>query len=192
MKYHINKLRPVSWSQISCFEYNHEQWFKRYILGEKQEENSAMKFGKAIGEKLASDPSFMPEVPRLPLYEYELKAKVNKIPLIGYIDAFDLENNKMLEYKSGKLWTKEKAESHGQISMYALMLYLMYNIRPEELDIKLVWLETQETGSFETEFVKGVKPVIFPIKKTMFDILEMAMRIKKNSKEMEKYLFTRE
>lgn len=183
--------RPLSWSQISSFEYDKEQWFKRYILGEKQQETGAMLFGKQIGEKLASDPTFMPEVPRLPVYEYKLTANLGDIPLIGYIDAFDLDNKKLLEFKTGKKWDKKKAQNHGQIDLYCTLLFAMHKIHPKDLDIKLVWMETEESGDFQTNFVKDMKPVIFPIKKDMIDVLNMLRRIKQVRKEMEEYIISK-
>lgn len=179
--------KPLSWSQISAFEYNPEQWYKRYILGEKDEGSSALLFGKKIGEQLASDPLFMPEVPRLPVFEYKLQAKISDIELIGYVDAVDIVTGELIEYKSGKKWDKKKAETHGQIDLYATMLYIMHDIRPEDLDIKLIWLATEENGDFQTSFIKDMKPVIFPIKKSMIDIVNMIMRVKRVYKEMESY-----
>lgn len=188
MLYKIDKKRPLSWSAISSFEYDPDIWFERYILGKKDEGSSAMKFGKMIGEKLASDPTFMPEVPRLPLYEHKLQSRLGDIPLIGYIDAFDLKNQKMLEFKTGKNWDRKKAETHGQIDLYCAMIFAQHKIHPGELDIKLVWLQTEETGDFSTQFIKDMKPVIFPIKKTMVDVLNMLARVKKTYALMLQYV----
>lgn len=184
------KKRPFSWSQISQWEYDKDEWYKRYILGERSPETGPMKFGKEIGERLASDQSFMPEVPRLPVYEYKLIGTYEKIPLIGYIDAFSLEDKAFIEFKTGKNWDKKKAESHGQIDLYCALLYAMHKIRPEELDIRLVWLATEENGGFETQFIKDMKPMVFPIKKTMVDVLNMLARVKRTVQEMEEYILT--
>lgn len=177
----------MSWSQIISFEYDPEQWYRVYILNEKGEPNAAMIFGKNIGEKLASDPKFMPEVPRLPIYEYQVTGKIGDIDLIGYIDSFDLENKKMLEFKTGKNWDRKKAETHGQIDMYVAMLWQMHKIHPAEWDINLVWMATEESGDFSVQFIKDMKPVIFPIKKTMLDVLNMLARVKRVKAQMESY-----
>jgi hypothetical protein len=184
----MTKERPLSWSAISLFEYSREAWYKKYILREKQDENQAMKFGKMIGERLASDPLFLPEVPRLPLFEYKLTSRLNDIYMIGFADAFDLENKKLLEFKTGKNWTYKKAEDHGQIDLYCAMIYIMHKIDPKDLDIRLVWLATEETGNFDVQFVKDMKPVIFPLKKTMLDVVNMLARVKRVVKEMEEYI----
>ncbi len=174
--------KPLSWSQISCFEYSPQEWYSRYILREKQEESRAMKFGKDIGEKYPYESTFKTE--------YKLTAMLGDIALVGYIDAFDLENKKLIELKTGKKWDKKKAQSHGQIDLYCAMLYIMHKIQPEELDICLIWLATEETGDFSTQFVKDMKPVIFPIKKTMLDIVNMLARVKRVKSEMDTYIKT--
>lgn len=190
MKYKLDKKRPLSWSQISCFEWDKNLWFSRYILKEKQESSSAMEFGKAIGVSLAGNPDFMPEVPRLPIFEYKLEAVVSGIPLIGFIDALDLDTKQLIEFKTGKSWTKKKADTHGQLDLYIAMLYIMHKIKPEEFDIRLIWLETVETGNFATEFVPNMKPVIFKVKKTMLDVVNILAKVKRIRKEMEEYLKT--
>ena len=178
---HINmkKDRPMSWSQISSFEYDPEQWYQVYVLGEKGEPSGAMKFGKKIGDKYLYEKTFQ--------REYKITGKIGNIPLIGFIDAFDLENKKLIELKTGRNWDLKKAQTHGQIDLYCAMLWTMHKIHPAELDIKLIWLATEETGDFSTQFVKDMKPVIFPIKKTMLDVLNMLARVKRVKAQMESY-----
>lgn len=183
--------RPLSWSQISCFEWNKEVWYKRYILNEKQDENQAMKFGKMIGEKLAGDSTFMPAIPRYHIYEYKLLGRIGDIHMIGFIDGFDLKKKLLMELKTGKKWDKKKAETHGQIDLYCALLYIMHKIDPEDLDIRLIWLETEETGDFETRFIKDMEPVVFKVKKSMVDVVNMLARVKRIYSEMEEFIHTR-
>ena len=184
------KTRSLSWSAISSFAWDNSQWHSRYILGQKDETSSEMEFGKVIGEKLVSDPIFLPTVSRYPIFEQELKCKLGKIPLVGYIDTFDLKNKKFREYKTSRnknRWTQESAEIHGQISMYALMIYLIYKIKPEDLTIHLDYIPTEQTGSFD--IILANEPVqSFEVKKTMRDILEFGVYIQKTVKEMQQYV----
>lgn len=180
MKYQIDKSRAISWSQISSWEYDREKWFSKYILNQKDDGSSALLFGKEIGDAYEYGPTFQ--------REYKIESKLGDIRLIGYIDAFDLKNKKLIELKTGKKWDKKKAESHGQIDLYCAMLYAMHKIRPEELDINIIWLATQEMPDFSTQFVNDMKPVIFPIKKTMLDVVNMLSRVKRVVEEMEKYI----
>ena len=174
------KIRPLSWSQISSFEYDPHQWYRRYILNEKIEASSAMAFGKEIGDDYKYEANF--------IREYKLEAKIDGVPLIGFIDAFDIENKKMIELKTGKKWDRKKAQSHGQIDLYCAMLYVMHKIKPEDLDIQIIWLATEQQADFTTAFVKDMKPVIFPVKKTMIDVLQMLSRVKRVIKEMQEYI----
>lgn len=151
-----------------------------------------MRFGKQMGEKLAADRNFMPEVPRLPIAEYKLEAKIDSIPLIGFIDFYDPKTHQLIELKTGKKWSQEKVDQHGQLDMYVALLYLMDKVKPEQVEIRLVWLETQEQGNFETGFVKDIKPVVFKTKRTMKDVLNMMLRIKKVVREMEEYVIHRQ
>ncbi len=183
--------RPFSWSSMSSFAYNREKWYEKYILGIKPEvDSSAMVFGKTVGERLASDPAYLPAVPRLKEYEHKILVKIGKILCVGFLDNFDLEGKCLTEFKTGKLWTQKKAESHGQIDLYVAMIYLKYNIKPEDLTIKLVWMSTEEQPDFSTGFTRNMKPVVFPLKKTMRDSLSMMVTVQKVHKEMQDYILS--
>lgn len=175
----MNPDRPLSWSAISSFEFDKEKWYRKYILGEQEEGNQAMKFGKTIGDEYIYERSFK--------REHKLEMIIGGIRIIGFVDAFDLDNKRFIELKTGKSWTKKKAETHGQIDLYCAMIYVQHKIKPEDLEIKLIWLETEESGDFDIGFVKGMKPVIFPIKKTMLDVVNILAKVKRVKSEMEEY-----
>ena len=185
--------RAFSWSQITSFDYSPEQWFNKYFLGEEQFETEELRFGKIIGERLASDPKFLPEVPRLSKFEHGFKVMFGKIKLVGYADSFCEKSKKVLyEYKTGvKKWDQKRVDEHGQIDMYLLMNYITNKIRPEEMQVKLVWLPTKrkEDGDFKVtiDFVDGMKPQVFSTKRTMQDILNFGARINRVHKEMQAY-----
>lgn len=184
------KERPLSWSQIASFEYSPEQWFSRYILNEKQEENASMKFGKWFGEKVATDPTFYPQIPRYPIFEQKLSVMFNQIPIIGYIDSYDPATHSFLEYKTAKtIWSKDKAENHGQLHLYALALYITHKKLPES--INLVCIKTNESGDFDVSIAEPFEMVNYPVKVEMKDILLFGSRIMKVVKEMEDYLSTK-
>ncbi len=193
----MDKKRALSWSSISSFEYNKEQWFDSYILGKRQS-SPEMTFGKMVGDKLAKDPTYLPQVPRLNTFEHKFEVMFNKIPLIGYADSFcTITNKKMKEYKTGvKPWTKKRADEHAQIDMYLLMHYITKKIKPEDVDCELIWLPTkkEETGDFKVT-ISFVEPLIiqtFKTKRTMNDILIFGQRIKDRYKEMQEYVKSRQ
>lgn len=207
--------RPLSWSALSSFEWDPEQWYQKYCVHGKctrekdgmpalclifetvfahkcpQVETSfEMEFGKMIGDKLASDPKFMPHVPRLPHFEFALKCKFGKIPLIGFIDSYH-PHLRLEEYKTGKkAWDQKRADEHGQISFYLLCLYLMFKIKPEDIDCNIRWMPTQQNGDFSISMIDENDVKSFPTMRTMREVLEFGQRIKRTWKEMQEYAAT--
>lgn len=193
----LDKTRALSWSAISSFEYDKREWYDKYVLGKKQRETAEMKFGKIIGERLATDPTFLPEVPRLNTFEHPFNVVFDGIPLVGYADAFCMKSKKKLyEFKTGvKKWSQDRVDKHGQIDMYLLMHFITNRIPPEEVECLLVWLPTKrnEKGNFDVDIslVEPVVPQIFKTKRTTADILRFGARIKKTYKEMLEYAESR-
>ena len=200
------KKRPFSWSQMSSFEYSPDQWYRKYYLGEKQKTSAEMEFGKDVGERLASDPSFMPEVPRQKHMEYGVQVKLGDVELVGYFDSFnDLPEDVVYplhEYKTGKKpWDQKRADEHGQITFYCLLLWLAKKIRPEQVLATIHWMPTEEVdqsfkdfmnGKRNIEFKKGGQVASFVTKRTMRDVLMFGARINQTIKEMEDYIKIRE
>lgn len=188
--YTITVERPLSWSAISSFEYDPEQWYRRYVLGEKDAPSREMIFGKQVGERLASDPTYLPEVPRYPIFEHGLKTKWGELPLIGFVDGYDPTppTPALGEYKTGKrAWDQKRADTHGQIDMYLLMLWLTSKIKPESVQCFLHWMPTQEHGDFTIDFVSPFQVHTLPTKRTMVDILRFGERINQTYAAMQEY-----
>jgi hypothetical protein len=190
MKNKFNRKRPMSWSQMSLWNFDKEQWYRKYVLNEAQETSREMEFGKMIGEKLASDPTFLPDVPRLDKYEHKLEVVFKQIPLIGYMDGFCTKtNSKMIEFKTGKkAWDQKRVDGHKQLDMYLLMHYITTQINPEKMDVRLVWLPTQDNGDFSISFVEPLRPQIFTTKRTMLDILRFGQEIINTWDDMQEYV----
>lgn len=184
----FDRARPLSWSAISSFEYDPEQWYRKYVLKMEDPATKEMLFGSKIGHALATDPTFMPHVPRSPVFEYELKLTFGKIPMVGYIDGWDVKTLVLREYKTGKKpWTQKRADEHGQFDMYLLGLWTMHKIQPKDIDLFLHWLPTKESGDFQISFVDSTACVTFKTSRSMRDIVNFGMRINKRYQEMIDY-----
>lgn len=193
------KERDLSWSQLSSFEYDPDQWYRRYFEKEEQHETAEMVFGKVIGERCAKDPKFLPFIKRHDISEHPFRVVFDKIRLVGYADFFcSLTQKKLQELKTGvKKWDQKRADEHGQIDMYLLMHFITTKIKPEDMEIELIWLPTQraEDGDFNVD-IKFVEPIeehykIFKTKRTMSDILNFGSRIRSTYKAMEAYARSR-
>lgn len=191
MKATFDKKRSLSWSAISSFEYDPEQWYEKYVLNKPQETSPEMEFGKVIGKKLETDSKFLPMIKRQSKMEFLFMATYKNIPLIGYADSFcDTTFGKLEEYKTGKKsWDQKRVDQHGQITMYCLMNWITNKIRPEDVECTLSWMPTwkDEKGvvSFLEPIEKRIK--IFKTKRTMTDILKFGQRINNVYDAMEEY-----
>lgn len=188
--------RPLSWSSINLFEEDSEKWYRKYILGEeiKFDYELEMKFGKKIGEKLANNPKFLPDVPRGSIFEHKFEGVYAGVPLIGYADSIDIVNDYLLEYKTGRsIWDQKRVDTHGQLDLYALLHYLKTKVKPEQMLIRLVWLPT-EGGKMQPNWtmspIKLVRPIvprIFETKRTMAQALAVGERAVRAFKGMKEY-----
>lgn len=183
--------RPLSWSQLSSFMYDKEQWYKRYILNQQDPPSKEMQFGSKVGKKIETDPTYLPMIERQSKMEHPFNVVFNGIKMVGYADTFcDTTFKKLGEFKTGKKeWNQKRVNEHGQITMYCLMNYITKKVRPEEMDIYLVWLPTEEVG-FDIQFVEPIEKniKIFKTKRTMSDVLKFGKFIKNTIDEMEKYI----
>lgn len=193
--YKFLETRPLSWSALSSFEYNPEQWYQNYVVGAKGEPNEEMKFGSKVGKRLETDPTYLPMIVRHSKMEHEFRVKYGKIHLVGYADTFcQITWKKLGEYKTGvKPWDKKRVDSHGQLTFYCFMNYIDKKIRPEDVEIDLTWMPTRkvtdEDFNYKIAFVEPIEKHIkkFRTKRTMTDVLQFATRLKKVVVEMEEY-----
>lgn len=194
-------LFPVlSWSSYSAWHYidrhttkeqAHEKWYERYVLGIPMPETPAILAGKIIGERLATDPTYLPEVPRPEIYEYEvLKQKFSGITLTGHMDGWSPATMTLEEYKtsqSGTYWNQVSVDTHGQLTFYALLHMLESKIAPEQIRMRLTYIPVVMRGDFTVE--RSKEPVqTFETKRTMLDVLRFGAELKKTYKEMELFV----
>lgn len=190
--YKFNKERALSWSSISSFEWNPEEWFENYILGKKKAETPEMKFGKefalSIENGTCTYPGLLSLLPKKK--EHAFNVVFSKIPLIGYADAFcDETFTKLHEVKTGKkLWDQKRVNQHGQLDMYLLMNYVTNKIFPEEVEVFLHWCPTEDRGDFSIAFIEPKKLYTFRTFRTTKDIVAFGARIKKTYADMQKYV----
>lgn len=183
------KLRGgLSWSSISSFEWDPEQWYQSYIKGIRQE-SKELTFGSFVDKKLQDDPDYLPSVERYPIMQYEMRIMFDGIPLVGYADGWDPEKKRLKDDKTGKKpWTKKRADETGQLTMYCFMIYLIEKIKPGDIKLFISWMPTVESGDFSIQFLDDpMVPKIFETSRTMLDILQFGQRIKTTLAAMESY-----
>ena len=182
------KDRPLSWSQISSFRYDPEQWARKYLDGINDPPNPAMLFGKYVGEELARNPKFLPSVPRYGIFEHKMEESIGNIPLIGYADTYE-PNKAFREWKThGKNgWTQARVDAHKQIDMYCLLLYLTEKIKPSDITIHLDAIPVRTKNDFSMEINQDLQIQTFETKRNMKDLLKFGDYILSTVKEMEAF-----
>jgi hypothetical protein len=186
------KAMPLTWSQYSAWLFNKRQWYATYVVGKKNNPTIEMRFGNVVGDRLASDSTYFPEIPRLQHFEYLVEAKLGKKKLLGHIDNYS--TGVMHEFKTGKAqWTQTRADSHKQIDFYVALLYLSEKLKPTELSTTLFWLPTKDGYDSDEH---GYTPTIeltgevheFHVKKTLVDVVNILADVKRALGEMEQYI----
>ncbi len=190
----FDRNRPASWSFFSSYWYDKEQWYRKYVLGQPDKPSREMEFGKKFADSCEARKPLAP-VTLLSKVEQEFRVSFNGMLLLGFADTFDSETKRETgEFKTGKwksngdpAWTQKRVDEHGQITMYALMNYVTNKVRPEDCKFFLEWVPTVEGGDFQIQLAKPVKVFRFDTKRTMKDIADFGVLIKKTYEEMEEY-----
>ena len=123
----------LSWSSYSCFKWSREEYYKRYILGEKGIVTEEMEFGKRFAEGLEKETTDDSDIewarfvmPNYPKKEYKLIVEFDGVKLLSIFDQFCPKKLDLGEVKTGKLWTQKRADEHGQLKFYDLVIWREY------------------------------------------------------------------
>lgn len=197
MKHSFDYDYPLSWSSINMFDKespwcDREEWYRTYVLkAPRKAPSKEMLFGSFVDERIQKDPTFLPEIIRLPHLQYELSAVIKgkkgekDIKLYGKPDNLCLETFQLEDFKTGKgAWTQKKAQETGQLKMYLLMIFLSKGICPSKFRCAIKWIPTQENGDFSISFKEPVAVQTFNTKYTLPEILAFGNKIKSIRQEM--------
>lgn len=194
----------LSWSQLELWDRSVEDYRAKYYLNEEPKrskaQEQAMRYGKKFAETMEHGGSDDPiaemfgsiaeryEVSEMKI-EAVLETKEGQIPLLGYLDTSHKNPTKgFREYKTGRLpWTQKRADNHGQITLYDLIVYLKYGGIPKTT--YLDWFETVTEGD---KTVMTGRHFHFLTVRKLSDIIAMAAQVKRTalaiSEDYTKYL----
>jgi hypothetical protein len=146
----------ISVSQINLWYSDRQKYINRYFLNLPEEPSIYMNFGKQFAEDteayikdgiiMDTFPDFYIEKIR-PMKGLEaekpISLSINDIQVVGYIDAWDRENNRVIDFKtSGKPWTMDTLKTSLQMKVYALAMFVNGDTIPES---QINWLGTKMT-----------------------------------------------
>jgi hypothetical protein len=176
---------------ISCFEYDKEEWYRRYVLGQQTPPSKEMEFGNRFAKSIENGTCDYPGLldALQPKKEQKFEVQLGKLRLKGFADAFDEVSFTVLdEVKTGKKpWDQKRVDAHDQITMYALMNLITNKVRPEDMTCSLYWCPTEERGDFSIQFVEPRAFKKFTTKRTTAQVLKFATYIQDIHREMQAY-----
>jgi len=144
----------ISVSQINLWYSDRQKYINRYFLNLPEEPSIYMTFGKQFAEDteafikngiiMETFPDFYIEkIQGFKGLEAEkpISLSINDIQVVGYIDAWDRENNRVIDFKtSGKPWTIDTLKTSLQMKVYALAMFVNGDQIPE---CQINWLGTR-------------------------------------------------
>lgn len=186
--------RPLSYSQLSSWEWNKEDWYQSYIKNKPRGKSAAMEIGNVIGDSIGTPQSLVPDLNPPGIKEYALRATLGDIHLVGYCDHFCPDTLELNENKTAvnpKKWTKSSVNKHGQLTMYALMLFLKHDIAPEDLTIYLNYIRVIEGADMRYYLPDPVECKRFKTTRTTQDIIDYVEYIERTVADMNEYVALR-
>lgn len=184
------KERPASFSFFSSWEYNKNEWYDNYILGNWKESNAAMRFGTLVGDSIGTPNSMVPSLVPPGEKEYKMRAKIGDIYLVGYADHYCPKTKTLHENKTTvkkDKWTKQSVDEHKQFDMYALLLMLQDKVAPKDITMYLNYIPVELKG-VGYKLPKKPTYIQIPTKRTALQVAEYATYIKKTVVDMEQYV----
>jgi hypothetical protein len=144
----------ISVSQINLWYSDRQKYIDRYFLDLPQEPSIYMDFGKRFADDteafikngiiMETFPDFyIDKIQSFKGLEAEkpISLSINDIQVVGYIDAWDRENNRVIDFKtSGKPWTMETLKTSLQMKVYSLAMFVNGDQIPE---CQINWLGTR-------------------------------------------------
>jgi len=173
----------LSWSQLNLWEKDPNMYYQVYFEGLDQFRTKYLELGKRMADTLENgfdcerDPLFEMLAVFLPSYprrEFDIDAVLEGIPLKGKLDGFNPQTLTIGEYKTGKCWTQSMVNSTGQLTFYALLVWLKYKKLPKE--IYLHWARTDEDMEGNLKLTGDIKT--FKTERSLKDLILFSKRIK--------------
>ena len=161
----------LSYSCISTFLKDKEQFIKNYILNDPFTGNEYTDFGSKVGKALEindysnfTEPEVktLKQVNRLDLFEKKIVINYDSFYLLGFIDSCSFDLTKIIDYKTGGN-NKEfiyNDPNYTQLCYYALGIRQETGIRVKDASVEFI----RRSGNINTGLrVANEKPITIPI-----------------------------
>ncbi len=144
----MGKERILSWTQIFLVNNSPRQYYKKYILGEKLYKTKETIKGEETHKKIedGEDLGLDTDLEEVDKKELWIECMYDdSIKVVGQLDGYSINDGVITigERKTGKApWFQEKVDTHGQLKLYAYIIYKRDGILPKECVLE--WIKTKE------------------------------------------------
>jgi hypothetical protein len=188
----------ISVSQVNLWHSDRQKYIDRYFLNLPEESSIYMDFGKQFAtstETFIKDGIIDDNLPHFYLdkirpmngleAEKEIGLSINGVQIIGFIDAYDRANNKVIDFKtSGKPWIIDTLKNSLQMKVYALAMFT----NGEEIPVSQInWLGTKKVKN-EIQFTGESYELTYQFE--MKELLEAVNYIFDTAKQISKEYIT--
>lgn len=186
----------LSYSQISLFKRSQQEYFDRYIIGEKFEGNEYTDFGSKVGEALetnnfeefnSQEEETLKKVTRLDEFERPTFLNYDGFYIMGFIDTNKKDFSRIIDYKTGGR-NKEKEylkDEYIQLHLYALSLRQEKGITPIEASVEFI---RREGNAFRgEELTVGTEVINIEIDISYKRLKDVYWETLNTAKEIEKF-----
>jgi hypothetical protein len=136
----------ISYSQMNKFITDIDGFVETYIEGKPWEGNAYTDFGTKVGEALEHndfkgfaerEKRILTQVPRLDIFEREIKLKFNGFYVKGFIDTAAYDFRTIADYKTGgkRKEFQYQEDKYSQLALYALGVKQETGIMPEQAKV---------------------------------------------------------
>lgn len=186
--------RPyLSWSSLDLFERSPKTWKEIYLYGRKNPTNSGREIGRMMAQALEDDEAAgdgmldlaIASLPKFELMDREFRAKMptgkgTHVELWCQPDTMRADMSAFKEYKTGqKRWTQNKVRKFGQVTFYATGIYLTKGRIPDDIELVQVMTEKDPDDASGRRLRATGEVFRHPTQRTVADVLDMMVRIKK-------------
>lgn len=180
----------ISFSQLKLWETDPDEYYRRYVLGEKWEGNKYTEFGSKLAQALESNKPcddmglehIRLFIPNFVAREFKIEAEILGVPILAKLDGFDPKKFEIDEVKTGKAWSQRRVDEDDQLTFYSLACFQKYRKQPSI--IRLHWAKTIEDEEGNVKATGELKTFITG--RAIPQQLELANRIKAAWKEITK------
>ena len=187
----------ISYSQMNKFLTDIDGFVETYINGKPWKGNAYTDFGTKVGEALENndfsgfadrEKRIITQVPRLDIFEREIKLKFKGFYVKGFIDTAAYDFRTIADYKTGgkKKEFQYQEPKYTQLALYALAIRQETGVMPEQA--KVIFMR-RDGNAFRGEKLSlaAEKPLLLDVDISTERLLEVHQQTEQVAHEMESF-----